>query len=115
MNFYFIIENNNKANMKFQDPLTTLQYMGGAIPIHIAMLVYCLDEYSTNTSFFSSCRSTNFVQLNYDDVIYMMISHALCIIFKLTQLSIKGDKFQYLKLSLKHLNLTIYMLAILFV
>ena len=33
--------------MKFLDPFVTLQYMGGAAPIHITMALYALNELYT--------------------------------------------------------------------
>lgn len=33
--------------MKFLDPFVTLQYMGGASPIHITMALYALNELYT--------------------------------------------------------------------
>ena len=100
--------------MKFIDPLATLQYMGGALPIHIAMLIYCIDELWSNEHHFSKCRR-KFSKLNYEDIVFMLISHSVYVIFLITKFCMKKETSKYLSVTLGHLNMTIYMMAILYV
>ena len=100
--------------MKFIDPLTTLQYMGGSLPISVAMFIYSIDELTSNTEHFNKCRS-KFSKLHYEDIVYMMISHLLNIAFLLAKFMLNKDDNKYCWLTLQHLNLTIYMMAILYV
>lgn len=74
--------------MKFIDPFATLQYMGGALPIHITMFLYAIDELKSNT--FTGLDKACLDGLSYifrmDDVTYMKYSHGSCILLLLVQM-----------------------------
>lgn len=65
--------------MKFIDPLASLQYMGGALPLHVAMAVYCFDQYYSNLEFqYEDCDLP--AKVRQDDVLVMLFSHIVYII-----------------------------------
>ena len=80
--------------MKFIDPLTTLQYMGGSLPISMAMLIYSIDELTSNSQHFNKCRS-KFSKLHYEDILFMMFSHIFNIAFLMTKFVMKKDTNKY--------------------
>lgn len=93
--------------------------MGGDLPIHISLIVYCYDEYTTNIESFTDCKKQISGKLHYDDVVFMFISHISNVIFFFANYFINNDKmlrekYRYIITSLKHLNMVLYMLAILF-
>lgn len=63
--------------MKFSDPLSSMQYMGGTLSIHTAMTIYCLQQYEVNRGFFNDCRSNLSSKLGYDDILIMLAAN-LC-------------------------------------
>jgi len=67
--------------MKFLDPWSILQYMGGALPLHLAMAMYCWDEYRANREYFNECNIRISRTLDCYDVILMLIAHLVCILF----------------------------------
>jgi len=69
--------------MKFIDPLTTMQYLGGSLPVHIAMAIYCIDEYTSNRQYFSECRSRLSTKLAFDDILIMLCAHLLGILYEI--------------------------------
>ena len=65
--------------MKFIDTLSSMQYMGGALPIHISMAIYASYVYwksARNVDQYPKAKEID----NYNDVLYMLICHVLCIL-----------------------------------
>ena len=74
-----------------------MQYMDGTFPIHIAMAIYCIDEYQSNLSFFSECRSKLSDKYDYGDILFMLIAHVIGMMFVLTtSLRQMQDAYSYL-------------------
>ena len=79
-----VLDNNFQLliiRMKFTDTMSSFKYMGGALPLHAAMLYYGLhisqeDEYIYRLN--KECEHT-FTKMDLDDVDYMMIAHIVCI------------------------------------
>jgi hypothetical protein len=106
--------------MKFSDPLSTMQYMGGTLSIHVALSVYCIQTYMTNLDAFNDCRSALSTKLGYGDIIIMLMAHLLGLLYFVIQYMIRHlnngtHSYSYLQLTIKHFNITVYMLAFLYV
>ena len=90
--------------------------MGGALPLHLAMAIYCWDEYRANRSYFNECNIRISRSLDCFDVILMLGAHIACIVFVIIQYILKNiskEEMKFLSHALKHYKIFIYMLCIL--
>ena len=95
--------------MKFIDPLASLQYMGGALPLHIALAIYCTDQYFSNQEYVTECRKNISLSIDVQDVKWMAISHFVYIIYiistfiveNLTAIAFEEYNPRFLRQSLK--------------
>lgn len=112
--------------MKFLDPFVTLQYMGGASPIHITMALYALNElYSiTFVDMEEGCLADTSYVFESDDIGGMLISHICCVFLIFTTiildfLNAKGlfsaNSALYMKEVLKLANIVFYVFWILYI
>ena len=104
--------------MKFIDPLASLQYMGGALPLHVAMAVYCFDQYYSNLEFVQyECldKLSDPAKIKLNDVFVMLFSHIVYIIcIGINFLIENNDMYnpRYFRQSMKHYNIIFYILSI---
>ena len=71
--------------MKFSDPLTPLQYIGGAPPFHFALAMYSGYIYFMIVPMFDCEQDVD----NFYDIIFMFVAHIVCLIFHLMNKSLK--------------------------
>ena len=67
--------------MKFTDTMSSFKYMGGALPMHVAMLYYgyiISKEESFLIELNKKCKN-DLPKLDDEDVTYMMMAHSVCI------------------------------------
>ena len=67
--------------MKFTDTMSSFKYMGGSLPMHVAM--FCYGWLISHDGFpliklNTECEN-DFPKLNLDDVKYMQLAHIVCI------------------------------------
>ena len=71
--------------MKFLDPLSTLQYMGGAIPTHVVMILYAnrvYEDASAHLGHIDSACSRQYPKYRLDDIQamqYVHITNVICL------------------------------------
>ena len=100
--------------------------MGGALPIHITMFLYAIDELTTNT--FDGLRKDCLDEKSYifrmDDITYMKYSHGSCICLLLVQMLLdfshrknyfKTEFLLYIRQFLRLVNVCFYVSAVLYV
>ena len=108
--------------MKFKDPLATLQYMGGAIPVHISMFAYASYIYKTayknldcsmvNEVFYPDDPDHELEIDSFQDVFFMLLVNAICIFLFTVNKNLNetsGGFAGYLKTFLKIICITLYM------
>ena len=112
--------------MKFLDPFVTLQYMGGASPIHITMALYAVNELQTIKFDYmkEDClKETSYVFAK-DDLFAMMSSHICCVLLTFTSnilefLHDRGlfseNSALYIRQVLKLTNIAFYVSCILYI
>ena len=71
--------------MRFVDPLVTLQYVGGAFPVHLSMMIYSSSQISIShdkLKVLDTCDHNRYVFMKLDDIRYMWFSHivSMCVI-----------------------------------
>ena len=95
--------------MKFSDPLSTLQYMGGAPPIHIAQVIFA--SY-LNFKITPNIRCGKHGK-GWIDVSIMMYVHIICLVFyvfnKILRKSKGNGKYIYYKTFLTNAEIVLYM------
>jgi hypothetical protein len=112
--------------MKFLDPFVTLQYMGGASPIHITMALYALNElYSIKfDAMKEGCLEEKSYVFANDDIRAMFVSHICCVFLIFTTIILeffnaKGlfskNTALYMKEALKLANIVFYVTCILYI
>ena len=115
--------------MKFTDPLASLQYMGGAIPIHFSLCIYASYVY------FVAYRKTDcdpvklvyekdqlvlddkgdLILDTYDDIFTMFVIHLVCFVVFIVRDQItkehldRNPSLNYFKTLIKVISTTIYM------
>lgn len=69
--------------MKFLDPWASFQYLGGMIPIHISMSIYCAfvsHQKEKELGFMSDCESIDHCStVQYIDLKVMLFAHIFCL------------------------------------
>lgn len=91
--------------MKFVDPLATLQYMGGALPMHAILACYGAKSYYFDQKLTYSCdqyskeEKISIEPPNYNDVLIITIVHVLSGVLRIVQkqFSKKNDRGAFLK------------------
>jgi hypothetical protein len=90
--------------------------MGGALPLHFAMAIYCWQEYNANRVYFNECNVKISRSLDSYDVILMLVAHIVCIVFIIISYILKNiskEEWKFVNQSLKHYKMFIYMVCIL--
>ena len=113
--------------MKFSDPLASLQYMGGAIPIHISMSIYAAFVYfisaknidcekykdDLNESDHSLGDFDEKGTDDFEDVFNMLVVHLICLVLflykKALSKSAKEGRNLYTKVALQIISIIFYM------
>ena len=108
--------------MKFLDPWASFQYLGGALPIHISMAIYCAKLYiqkKDRLGFMNACvEQLSCSTVQFDDIRIMFIAHIFClftIIQKFIFTNFKFQKYQFFTESTKVLNIIIYQASIIYI
>ena len=107
--------------MKFSDPLASLQYMGGAIPIHLSMslyatFVYFISAKQIDCDKYSSQALSDFDENgddDFQDVFNMLVVHIICFLLYLYKKALtkssKEGKNLYAKVALQIISIIFYM------
>lgn len=107
--------------MKFTDTMSSFKYMGGSLPIHMAMLYYgwlITHEGFPLVKLNEECKRVKEVpKLDNDDIHNMMKAHMMCIFVicanKLLNFQTRIDA-SYLLVFLRYAYIFVYMLALLY-
>lgn len=92
--------------MRLINPLAPLKYMGGAIPLHIAMI-------ASECVFLVKIRPPDMEFKKYNDIVYMIVAHVACIIIRSIHYIFQNRKRGvYLREILTQLQILIYIMAL---
>ena len=99
--------------MKYSDPLTPLQYMGGQPPFHFALAIYSGYIYFVTVPQFKCAQKVD----DFEDIFFIFVVHIICLIFHFLNKSIQSSELNgqnlysksYLNLSSKMLYLAAYL------
>lgn len=107
--------------MKFIDTMASFKYLGGALPMHVTMMIYGYLVYTKEYEliWINPDCTNELPKLSLEDVLYMMIAHSVCVFIMsfrriLGFFQAKNCKAIYFQEILKITYVAVYLLAILY-